>query len=322
MKSQYGWILPTVLLFLSFSSLAGGYFDIWWHVRGKVETFFSLPHLVIYSSIFLGGIITLSTVIVHLYRLSSFIPAAIPHVKGLALIGTGKLFELSAGVMDGLYHEWVGFDVTLWSPPHLLVIFGGVIVALGIVELYMSMTSGTWRNFGVILALGLAVTNFQFAMTEYDIRAWNYGLNNRWEPYSIYYAAMIIPVLAYVFVLAQRYFNRSVATWIMLVPFLYKFAVYLIWSVTSVHMYFPLVLFVAAIFYDLIFNILHLRTRYASYFGVIALALGLNAVIGWQSPIIIQTSNALLSLSYAIILGVVTIFCSTRFLEKGEFHRA
>ncbi|GAA3325013.1 hypothetical protein GCM10020331_055170 [Ectobacillus funiculus] len=45
-------ILPLSLLLFALTALSGGYWDVWWHVMKLVETFYTLPHLVIYASIF------------------------------------------------------------------------------------------------------------------------------------------------------------------------------------------------------------------------------------------------------------------------------
>jgi hypothetical protein len=296
--------LPFILLFFIVTGIAGGYMDVWWHVMNLVETFYTIPHLIIYLSVFLGGMSTLFVVVWQLRKVGSFTPGKIPNVRGLALAGTGSLIELVAGVSDNLYHSAFGFDVTLWSPPHLLVIFGGVVNALGVAELFLKSPFPRARRIGPIIAYGIAVSFFQFAMTEYDINnSWAIGV--RWQHYTEYYPILIIPILSFVITLGIKRLGKPVATLIMIIPFLFKLAAYGAWSITPAHMFFPLMIIIGAILFDLIFILTRRMTRFAVYLGVFGMSLGVVAVVALQSPLGMDAESFLLSFLGSVIVGLV-----------------
>lgn len=78
---QNSIIIPLWLLLFALTALSGGYWDVWWHVMELVETFYTLPHLVIYASIFVSGITILRIVFVRLRKIGSFSPAKIKEAK-------------------------------------------------------------------------------------------------------------------------------------------------------------------------------------------------------------------------------------------------
>lgn len=128
--------LPFVLILLALSALSGAIWDIWSHAMGKVETFWTPSHGMIYTSVALSGLLVLGMVIYESIKMKSFSPKNMENVKGYALSGTGSLFQLLAGVTDETYHSLFGFDITMWSPPHVGVIFGAVLTMLGIYEMF------------------------------------------------------------------------------------------------------------------------------------------------------------------------------------------
>ncbi|MFC4767396.1 hypothetical protein [Effusibacillus consociatus] len=63
---RYLLILSTLLLYIS---VGAAYFDEWWHADGRVESFFTIPHAILYSSIFTNGIIVLGYVLFQMKKL-------------------------------------------------------------------------------------------------------------------------------------------------------------------------------------------------------------------------------------------------------------
>lgn len=119
----------------------GAYWDISWHVDLGRDTFWSPPHLVIYG----GMLITFLTVGLGLLLAWRYRRAGVPDESnalmsflglrispGLFITGIGALVVFVAGPVDELWHRLFGLDITIWSPPHLMLILGFAMAALGL----------------------------------------------------------------------------------------------------------------------------------------------------------------------------------------------
>ncbi|WP_274362388.1 hypothetical protein [Paenibacillus thermotolerans] len=299
------FLLPCFLLICALGAVGGGYWDVWWHVAGKVETFFTLAHLVIYSSVFLGGMAVLIAVVAQLVRLRTWRPAKLPLAGEMALVGTGSLFQLAAGVSDELYHSWVGFDVTLWSPPHLLVIFGGILYALGIAEWFAALPGRHIRRIGILMALGTAAVFMQFALTEFDIEAKGIGVGSRWLPYAEYYAVLLLPVLLFTVRAGTRMLRFPAGTLITLFAFAVKYAVFAIWGSTSFTMYFPLFIVLGGLLFDGVWLLLRHQEKAAEWASSASLGLGVAAAAALQSPVALDVARILLTLAAAVAVSLL-----------------
>src|SRR5205807_2663413 len=51
--------------------------------------------------------------------------------RGFRLAALGLVLVVLAAPIDDLWHRLFGLDVTLWSPPHLLALFGSAVSTLG-----------------------------------------------------------------------------------------------------------------------------------------------------------------------------------------------
>lgn len=117
--------------------IGGSNWDIVWHGVGNVETFFTPPHLVIYSGVALaagsviGGSVQTAIAIRHkkkdaMWHIS--IPLSFPFP--LKLSAMGCILQLCAGPFDFWWHYQFGFDGLL-SPPHAVLAAGMLMAALG-----------------------------------------------------------------------------------------------------------------------------------------------------------------------------------------------
>lgn len=130
-------------VFLAFLGFA---WDVQWHTDVGPDTFFTAPHLVLYSGIAISGLTCLSTVLVTT-RFARRVPAVLDGAvtilggrfagpAGYVIGGFGALFFLLYGLMDQWWHSLYGFDVTLVSPPHvglilsIMVTMAGCLIAL------------------------------------------------------------------------------------------------------------------------------------------------------------------------------------------------
>jgi len=124
--------------------------DIQWHMTIGRDTFWIPPHLMIYSSV-VGGLALGGGVLALEWR------GRVAPTRGFRLATLGLVLVVLAAPIDDLWHRLFGIDVTLWSPPHLLALFGSAVSTLGCVliatEVY-PLGSFTGRS-ALVLASGV-----------------------------------------------------------------------------------------------------------------------------------------------------------------------
>jgi hypothetical protein len=108
--------------------VAGLFLDGWAHLNQPgLETFFSPWHGVFYSGFVVSAVVLARLVARH--QRGRFDPALVPVGYGLGLVGIG-LF-VAGGVADGTWHTMRGVEdgvAALLSPPHLLLLTGGLLM--------------------------------------------------------------------------------------------------------------------------------------------------------------------------------------------------
>ncbi len=139
------WMILALLLFAEL----GLAWDRRWHdILGR-DQFWIPPHIMMYSGLGLAGLIALFTVLWETRRYYQKKPGVddtstmralrVFHAPiGFVLLGTGTLIDLMAAPLDNYWHELYGIDVTLWSPFHLMGVFGGITAGLGIIYIFAS----------------------------------------------------------------------------------------------------------------------------------------------------------------------------------------
>jgi|GEM_PF-536420 len=111
--------------------LLGGSWDIAWHIEIGRDTFWSPPHLVLYSGILLI-LASCAYAFAAARRLAGANRRAWPG-PGPVIAALGAALALASAPIDDTWHRLFGLDVTLWSPPHLMLIGGMAIAAFGAV---------------------------------------------------------------------------------------------------------------------------------------------------------------------------------------------
>ena len=113
----------------------GSGWDVSWHRIFGRDTFWTTPHLFIYTGVALWGVAALiatgTAVAGRHIRGRALVLGPLRAELGLALIGVGALVTILAGPFDNMWHSIFGRDVDIWSPPHLAGIAGGAIGLLG-----------------------------------------------------------------------------------------------------------------------------------------------------------------------------------------------
>ena len=130
-------------------SFLGFAWDIQWHVDVGPDTFFTAPHLVLYSGIALSGLVCLAVTLLTTAAARQGDPAALTGTTavfggayraplGYLVGGFGALSFLLYGLLDQWWHSVYGFDVAIVSPPHVglilsifVTMFGALLVFAG-----------------------------------------------------------------------------------------------------------------------------------------------------------------------------------------------
>lgn len=290
------WLVLTTLLL--YAALAGAYFDEWWHADERVESFFTPPHAVIYLSVFLNGMIILAAVFRQARKMGHFSPSEMVGSQDLALEGTGSLFQLVAGGFDMLYHEWVGFDVSIWSPPHLMAIFGAWISAMGFARLWLREKNPKGSAIGYVFAMAAAFAAGQFALSEYFLEGPRFP--GRFVTVPEYYSILTGLFMGVLLTTAFLQTKKAFSTPIMVVTFAFHAVVWILWPPTSssVTFTFPVVYVAGAVVFDVLIACWKRRS------AVIA---GMTANVTVLTVITLLTVGSM-DLSQAVIAWVGSVF--------------
>lgn len=124
-------VLP-VLALGALAGLLGIYWDIAWHIDIGRDTFFTLPHNFLYSSITVVLVVSLYGLL-HDRRDTPFhlLWGNLRLHPGVLIVAVGAALELLFAPMDELWHQLFGIDVTLWAPMHLIGIMGLTLANFG-----------------------------------------------------------------------------------------------------------------------------------------------------------------------------------------------
>jgi hypothetical protein len=146
--------------------------DIQWHKEVGPDTFFTLPHLLLYSGSAIAGIASLVMVLMATaaQRAGRPLPRTVGgtpvHVLGGAftaplgylVAGTGAASFLIYGLLDLAWHSIYGFDAVLNTPSHVALFLSIVITMVGSVIVFASAWDQRWGRLGVVLAIPILIT--------------------------------------------------------------------------------------------------------------------------------------------------------------------
>ncbi|WP_432826028.1 hypothetical protein [Dactylosporangium sp. CA-092794] len=155
----------TVLLGTALS-LVGITWDVQWHVDVGPDTFFTLPHLLLYSGSAVSGLASLAMVLAATAARRAGRDAAEiaggPPVRALGVFtaplgylvsGVGAASFLLYGLIDLYWHSVYGFDATLASPPHIALFSAITVTMVGAVIVYGSSRHERWGRAGLLVSL-------------------------------------------------------------------------------------------------------------------------------------------------------------------------
>jgi hypothetical protein len=133
------------------SAMIGAHWDISWHRSIGRDAFFTAPHLAIYLSGVLGGIVAAWLILGTTFgpeagRASSVRVFGFRGPLGAFVMAWGGVAMLTSAPFDDWWHNTYGLDVRIISPPHALLSLGILAIELGALLLvlgYMNRSGNT-----------------------------------------------------------------------------------------------------------------------------------------------------------------------------------
>lgn len=159
---------------------AGADWDAAWHRLIGRDTFWSAPHVLMYTGTALTGLAALVATFTAMrgrhVRSRELAIGPFHAERGLALVGIGALVIISAAPFDDLWHRAFGRDIDIWSPPHLFAVAGAVLAYAG-----LSAAAGVNafslpprpRAALTLLLIASLIGTFVFGMNFYYIMGWS-----------------------------------------------------------------------------------------------------------------------------------------------------
>jgi hypothetical protein len=148
-----------------FTTLFGLSWDVSWHGNIGVDTFWTVPHLFVYSGAALTGaasltVVLLCTIASKEVRKAGWIPVFGYFYApiGFIIAGFGAFGFLLFGLFDQWWHVIFGFDVLLGSPPHLGLILSDILSLFGCALIFVRGPKTQTIGISLATAFALAFT--------------------------------------------------------------------------------------------------------------------------------------------------------------------
>src|SRR6058998_1554176 len=158
--------------------------DIRWHLMIGRDSFWIAPHLMTYLAVAAAAAISLGVLVVETRRTrreterpGTVTVAGLTGTRGFHLAWWGMAIVLLAAPVDDLWHRLFGLDVTLWSPPQLLALFGSAVSTLACLliatEVYPRRSSA--GRAALVLAGALLYGGIRVTLDPAWLVAYSYG---------------------------------------------------------------------------------------------------------------------------------------------------
>jgi len=160
----------------------GTQWDVQWHLTVGRDSFWIAPHLMTYAGVTLAflvsfGVLAWTTLVPDVRTPQMTRIAGLVGTRGYHVAALGMALTVVAAPIDDLWHRLFGIDVTLWSPPHLLGLFGGILNAaagwLIAREVYAAGTRA--RLAAIVVAGGFVFGSIGFGLQPGIRMAYSYG---------------------------------------------------------------------------------------------------------------------------------------------------
>jgi hypothetical protein len=166
---------------LLLSKLIGGWgvqWDIQWHVLIGRDSFWIPPHVMTYAGVALTVLISFGVLAWETARGAGGVRVlGLRGTRGFHLAAWGIAITVLAAPIDDLWHRLFGLDVTLWSPPHLMGLFGSVVNTLACLVIARECypASSRPRLVALLLAAGMLYGNVHVSVDPSGRIAYIYG---------------------------------------------------------------------------------------------------------------------------------------------------
>ncbi|WP_199856616.1 hypothetical protein [Nocardia suismassiliense] len=152
-------------------TLIGLSWDIQWHNDVGPDTFFTLPHLFLYSGSAISGFASLAMVFLATaaQRAGRPVPALggtpirvfgsnLTAPLGYMVAGAGAALFLLYGLLDMQWHAIYGFDAVLNTPSHVALFLSITLTMIGSIMVFASHRDHRWGQVGIVLAIPIMIT--------------------------------------------------------------------------------------------------------------------------------------------------------------------
>ncbi|WP_405162611.1 hypothetical protein OG203_41120 [Nocardia sp. NBC_01499] len=152
-------------------TLVGLSWDIQWHNDVGPDTFFTLPHLFLYSGSAIAGFASLAMVLIATFaqRAGRPVPAMggtpirvfgsnLTAPLGYMVAGAGAALFLLYGLLDMQWHSIYGFDAVLNTPSHVALFLSITLTMIGSIMVFASHRDHRWAQFGIVFAIPILIT--------------------------------------------------------------------------------------------------------------------------------------------------------------------
>src|SRR6059036_280244 len=175
------WVLLAANLLVGW----GVQWDIQSHVQIGRDSFWIPPHLMTYAGVTIAVLISFGVLASDTLRhlVAGHRPAGATRIfrltgtPGFHLAAWGIALTVLAAPIDDLWHRLFGLDVTLWSPPHLLGLFGVAINTLACLLIVReAYPAPSWARYvGLVIAASLFYGSLAIALRPSGRLAYLYG---------------------------------------------------------------------------------------------------------------------------------------------------
>lgn len=161
----------------------GTHWDIRWHLLIGRDSFWIPPHVITYGGVTIMVLVSFGVLAWmtmrgradHQQRTIRFL--GFTGTAGYHLAAWGIALTVLAAPIDDLWHRWFGLDVTLWSPPHLLGLLGGIVnaAACWVIARETYPAGSRARLTAIVLAGALVYGGMSLGMQPGVRTAYTYG---------------------------------------------------------------------------------------------------------------------------------------------------
>ncbi|MFS8359086.1 hypothetical protein ACLVWO_05910 [Streptomyces sp. CWNU-52H] len=165
-------VAACTVLFGTLVSLLGISWDMQWHNDVGPDTFFTLPHVMLYTGSAVVGVTSLTMVLLatgaqragrSVARYGGGTPVRVfggtfQAPLGHLVAGTGGALFLLFGLLDLWWHSMYGFDAVLDSPPHVGLFLSISFCMVGSLIVFAAAREQTWGKIGVVVSSLVLIT--------------------------------------------------------------------------------------------------------------------------------------------------------------------